>query len=139
MRYELRSFGSYDPDVVSRETGFECVGPSLTQQSFRDECDINTIVERFGLGADMPEALPPRFGDFSEVTDFHSAMNAVRIAGEGFMLMPAAIRARFENDPARLIKFLEDPGNFDEAVKLGIVNAPPAPPSDKQGAPLSAE
>lgn len=128
-----RSPFNYSTDDVSRETGFSSDKPSLTKQSFREECDINTIVRRFGLTGEMPSPLSPQFGDFSEVVDFQTAMNAIRRAGEDFMTLPASLRSRFDNDPSRLIAFLEDKANFDEAVKLGLVNSPPV----RQEAPLA--
>lgn len=124
----VRGAFGYDTDAVSRETGYVDNSPSLTQQSFQDECDINTIVRRFGLTGAMPEPLEPRYGDFSNAVDFHSAMNAVRSASEGFMTLPADLRKRFENDPANLISFLQDGANLKEAVSLGLVNPPPSPP-----------
>lgn len=120
----LRAPFAYDVDQASLDAGLANDLPSLTQQSFAEDADINTIVERFGLTGQLPEALPPQYGDFSGVVDFQTAMNAVRVAGEGFMTLPAQLRARFENDPSRLISFLEDPGNRDEAISLGLVNKP---------------
>lgn len=124
----VRGAFGYDADVVSLETGFVDESPSLTQQSFKDECDINTIVRRFGLSGAMPEPLAPQYGDFSDAVDFHSAMNAVRSASEGFMTLPADMRKRFDNDPANLIRFLQDDANRPEAIALGLVDAPPSPP-----------
>jgi len=40
------------------------------------------------------------------------------------MRLPADLRARFDNDPAQLIQFLENSDNKDEAIKLGLVNKP---------------
>lgn len=127
FKVEVRSPYNYDRDAVSRETGFSSELPSRTKQSFRDECDINTIVRRFGLTGEMPPPLSPQFGDFSNVVDFQTAMNAIRHAGESFMTLPASLRSRFDNDPSKLIAFLENKANFDEAVKLGLVNPPPLP------------
>ena len=127
----LRSPFNYDRDAVSDETGQANNEPSLTQQSFADECDINTIVERFGLTGQLPEPLSPQYGDFSAVGDFQSAMNAIADAQSGFMSLPGHLRARFANDPGNLISFLEDPANLDEAVRLGLVNSS----SDKQEPP----
>lgn len=122
----LRSGFNYDADEVSRETGLACKDKSLAQESFKEECDINEIVRRFGLTGQLPENLAmPVSGDFTGVSDFHTAMNMVRAAQEGFMQLPADVRYRFANDPGRLMEFLEDPGNRDEAVKLGLVNKPP--------------
>lgn len=105
---------SFDPDE------------GRTQQNFRDECDINVIVERFGLTGELPQSLSvPQSGDFSGVTDYHSAMNVVAAADAAFMELPGALRARFENDPGRLLAFLNDEKNRAEAVELGLVVKPP--------------
>lgn len=124
----VRSPYNYDTDAASNESALMCLDQSLTQQSFKEESDINTIVERFGLTGQLPDnVLPPQYGDFTGVVDYHSAMNAVAQAGEAFDALPAVMRARFGNDPANLIAFLEDPSNQAEAVSLGLVNAPSAP------------
>lgn len=120
----LRSPFNYDRDAVSDETGQANVEPSLAQQSFEEECNINTIVERFGLTGQLPEPLSPSYGDFSGVSDFQTAMNAVADAQAGFMTLPGELRARFGNDPSRLISFLDDPSNQAEAISLGLVNKP---------------
>ena len=122
----LRGFNSYDPDVVSRETGI-AIDPdeSVVQQQFADECDINTIVKRFGLTGELPNGVDiPLSGDFTEVTDFQTAMNLVRRSQESFLELPAHIRERFANDPALVMKFLDDPSNREEAINLGIVAKP---------------
>jgi len=123
----VRSASNYDVDLASRESAL--VFPDdegRAVQSAKEECDINTIVKRFGLTGELPDDLRmPQSGDFTGVSDFHSAMNIVRAAEEEFMRVPAELRARFNNDPARLMAFLDDDKNRDEAVKLGLVNKPP--------------
>lgn len=117
--------------VWSDKAGLQCKDKSLAQQQFKDECDINTIVERFGLTGTVPENFRmPLTGDFRDAPDFFTAMLKVREAGESFMELPADIRARFVNDPGRLIEFLENPANRDEAVKLGLVALPAEKPRD---------
>lgn len=120
----VRSAFNYDMDAVSRETGHRNDEPTKTQQQFRDEVDINTIVARFGLTGEMPEDFrAPEYGDFSDVTDFHSAQNAVLAAQDAFMQMPAGMRARFNNSPQALMEFLADRANLEEARSLGLVAA----------------
>lgn len=120
-----------DNDAVSLAAGFECAGESLAVQSAEEECNINTIVRRFGITGELPNNLRmPQSGDFTNVPDFHTAMNLVRQAQEEFVRVPAEIRARFNNDPARFMAFVEDDANYDEALRLGLVNARPVvPPS----------
>lgn len=125
----FRSGFNYDRDQVSHATGLACrPEESMTQQQFKEEVDINTIVARFGLTGELPENLRmPVSGDFTKVGDFQSAMQMVREAEEAFMELPGHVRARFHNDPQRLIEFIEDDANRDEAQKLGLVVPPTVP------------
>lgn len=132
----LRSGGfNYDADAVSEETGTPTgPEPSKTVQSEKDNADINVIVKRFGVTGQLPTNVRvPRFGDFDTVNDFQTAMNAVREAQTSFMAMPAAVRARFGNDPQAFLEFCGDEKNIDELRKLGLANAvnadiiPPVP------------
>lgn len=121
----IRSLFNYDRDAVSVDSGLVCEDESLALQSAKDEVDINTIVRKFGLTGELPNDIKmPQSGDFTDVPDFHSAMNIVRAAQEEFLRVPADIRARFSNDPQRLMSFLEDPSNYDEARKLGFLADP---------------
>lgn len=121
----LRTPYNYDVDKVSDETGLVCPDPSLAQQNFKDESDINYIVRQFGLTGQLPgQTISPQYGDFTGVLDYHSAVNAVLAAQDEFMDLPAQMRARFDNDPAKLIDFLGDEQNREEAIKLGLVANP---------------
>ena len=121
----LRTPYNYDLDAASNESGLHCEDATLTQQHFKDECDINNILRQFNITGLLPEsALSPRYGDFTGITDYHSALNQVIAAEDEFMRLPADLRARFANDPAQLIEFLENSDNKNEAIKLGLVNNP---------------
>lgn len=141
----VRSAWNYITDFTSELTGLDCSGdPSLAQQQFKDECDINVIVERFGLTGEMPlNPQVPKYGDFTGVYDFQSALNAINQAEASFMELPAKVRARFENDPQQLLEFVSDEKNREEAQSLGLLkitppeavksvaSPPPIPPSEK--------
>lgn len=119
----VRSPYNYDIEAASNESGVACEEPSLTQQQFKDETDINNILRQFNITGLLPEApLSPRYGDFTGIVDYHSALNAVIAAEDGFMALPADLRARFQNDPEQLINFLDNPDNKAEAIKLGLVD-----------------
>jgi len=119
----LRTPYNYDPDAASTESGLHCEDASLAQQHFKDECDINNILRQFNITGLLPEApLSPRYGDFTGIGDYHTALNQVIAAEDEFMRLPADLRARFDNDPAKLIDFLDIPENKNEAIKLGLVN-----------------
>lgn len=131
---EFRTGYNSKVDEVSLATGVRCdVNPdtgevleSMTQQQFRDEADINEIVRRFGLTGQLPDNLSmPVSGDFTGVSDFQSAMNLVLQAQEEFMKLPAPVRERFGNDPGKLMAFLDDASNRDEARNLGLLAPEP--------------
>lgn len=123
----LRAPYNYDTNAASDESSLSCEDVSLTQQNQKEESDINTIVRRFGLTGELPsDVRMPQYGDFTGITDYRSALHAVKDADDAFMTMPAEVRNRFNNDPEKFVEFCLDPANLDEAKKLGLVveNAP---------------
>lgn len=132
---KFRTEYNYDRNAVSDETATVNNEPSLTRQEFAADADINTIIDRMGLGYTMPtNTTPPQQGDFSYLPDFTAATKMIRQAQEVFNALPAKIRNRFQNDPEKYIEFFHDPENQLEAEKLGLVkkrppeDTPPAPP-----------
>lgn len=122
----VRSPYNYDVEQASSDSGLKCEDPSLCQQQFLEESDINTLVERFGLTGEMPASVVvPQYGDFSGIGDFQSAMNAVLAAQANFMELPAKVRARFDHDPQKLLEFVSDAANADEARSLGLLKPLP--------------
>lgn len=122
----FRTEYNYDMNAVSEATALHCPEPSKTRQEFADDANINVIVERFGIGHEMPlNTRPPMSGDFTNLPDYKTALDMIRAADDVFGSLPAKIRARFNNDPAQYIDFLEDPENEDEAVKLGLATKAP--------------
>jgi len=118
----LRTPYNYDTIAASNESGLRCEDATLTQQQFAEECDINNIMQKFGMTGLLPQApLTASYGDFSGVNDYHTALNAIIAAEEQFDALPAQLRSRFDNDPAKLIDFMENPDNRSEAEELGLV------------------
>ena len=138
-KFVVRSAFDYDSESVSLETGFVDNTESMTQQSFKDECDINVILRRFAVTGELPENVRvPQYQEFDGVFDFQTAMNLVRTSQEAFEAMPATVRERFNNDPARFMDFVNDADNYDEALKMGIVNPRPKPVETPAPAPVEA-
>ncbi|WNK13075.1 MAG: internal scaffolding protein [Microvirus sp.] len=106
---------------ASDETALVCLDKSLTQQSGRDEADINVIVERYVRTGVVPQiAMPPLGEDFDEVFDFRSAMDTVLEAKRSFDALPANVRYKFKNDPAEFVDFCEDRDNLPMLRKWGL-------------------
>jgi phage internal scaffolding protein len=131
----LRTAYNYDTNAASNESGLACQEPTRAQQHHKDECDINVIVKRFGITGKMPiNQSEARYGDFTDADDYHTALNKIIAAEDDFMALPADIRASFDNNPADLIQFLNNPANKTEAEKLGLLkptssNSEPVAPS----------
>ena len=121
-----RPKANYTPDPVQR-----------VQQAFRDETDVNRIVTRYTLtGALPPEHLREgRYLDVSSI-DFLSAQNLVADMRSKFDRLPAKLRMRFNNSPHQMLRWLEDPENLGEAVRIGLLPEsalPPKAPPAKEG------
>lgn len=118
-------------DAVERDrTAIECKDPSLTQQQFAEDADLNVLARRFGIrDADppVPAPDPSYYGDVSEAPDLRTVLENVKAAQERFMALPAQLRARFHNDPAVLHDFVSREENRAEAVALGLLEEPAAP------------
>lgn len=122
----LRSARNYDRDEVSRFNGLRFELPSRTQQQFKAEADINNLVKRYGLTGVMPgNPKVPMYGDFTEVKDYQTAMQAVVEARDGFMALPAEVRRYFDNDPQALMVFMADEKNREKADELGLLKKKP--------------
>lgn len=103
--------------------------PSMTQQHLKEECDVNSILEKYRrtgyIGHINPRA--GQSGDFSNLQDFKQNLDMVKSAYSMFENLPAHVRKRFANDPANLIDFINDSQNTDEAIKLGLAIKPEKP------------
>lgn len=141
----IRQPYNYDVDAASDEVAFLSENPTMTQQHFRDEVDINRIVDRFLKTGQVPSVDPrAMYGDFLNVPEsYRDALDQVINAQSAFDDLPSHIRERFQNDPAQLLDFLSDDKNREEAAKLGFLTeasqeASPAPaeaPSEPPPAP----
>jgi len=95
---------------------------SMAQKSFKDRVNVNNIMKKYTY-KQLPD-IPSVVADFSGLGDFHEMSNAVAKARGSFASLPSHLRNRFENDPQKLIDFVSDRKNLDEAVKLGLVEKP---------------
>lgn len=111
-------------------------GEGRTKQSFKAECDINTIIDRYlktGV-MEFTQKNEPRYGDVTGL-DYQNAMQIVAGAKSLFNELPAHVRDRFDNEPALFLDFVQDPANTDEARELGLLKPlpPPETPARRAG------
>lgn len=133
-------------DCYVESSGFLSTQPSLTQQQFADEADINYLYSKYqdtGFFYDPfttpSSGVEPKYGDFSgfDASDFMAAQNMLVDATSRFEALPLSIRKRFNYDPGALLEFVQDEKNRDEAIRLGLISAPvekqPLPDSSGSG------
>lgn len=103
--------------------GLDCSNdPGKTQQNFKDECDINVLMARYEKTGILPMSQKgePAYLDVTGI-EFRTSMEILATARSAFAQLPAHLRARFDNDPAKLLDFVHDPDNRDEAARLGLL------------------
>lgn len=127
MEYHLRTPYNYDVNMASTMTALRCNEPTMAQQQYRDECDINTIMRRFSVTGELPTTgAIPRYEDYTGVVnDYQTAMNALIEADKVFASLPSQVRRRFENDPQQFLEFCTDENNREEAIRLGLTEPKP--------------
>lgn len=93
---------NHNTDTESARTAHYSDEPSLTQQQFKDDADINVILKRFQQNKEVPPmVLPEHFTDLTGRTTYFDMASKVAKANETFYLLPADKRAEHLNDPNR--------------------------------------
>lgn len=117
----FRSLRNYDTNHVSDDTALRCTEPTLTQQNFKEQCDINRIVKQYAqTGVVNGNTNMPLPDEFIGITDYHTAMNLIKRSESAFMALEPHIRERFANNPANFVDFVTNSDNIDELRSMGL-------------------
>lgn len=86
-----------------------------------DLFDIRTHITRMLRGYE--DAMPNKEGVYTDISefDYQEALEIVAEADQAFEQLPHELQQRFST-PANFLNFLDDPRNFDEACRLGLIN-----------------
>jgi len=106
----------------------------FTEQAHKNECDINHILMKYdktGLITNVSK-FEGHFGDISG-QDFKQMQDQIATAKTMFNQLPVEIRNRFDNKPAELLTFMDNPENRNEAIELGIIRKDWTPETDGLG------
>lgn len=106
----------------------------FTEQAHKEQCDVNKIIRKYdrnGLISHVSR-FEAQFGDVSGL-EFKAMQDKVLHAKEEFNKLPSKIRNRFQNSPQKLLQFMDDANNRDEAIELGLINPQWTPESDGLG------
>lgn len=133
---KLKIKGPYDP---VEEVHSNTVGPSMTQQQFKDECDVNNILRKYSEYGhlDHVNRAQPRYMDCSSISahTFQEHLDFMMDFEDHFDSLPEEIRKRFDDDPSLMMEFLSDERNHEEAMRIGILKgeAPVVEPQRSEG------
>lgn len=117
---QLHSF--YFPGRVA--VTVDC-GPEFgegAKQSFKDECDINTILLGYARTGQLEHLNPavPTFADLPDQIDFQEALAIVEQSDQAFGFLPSQLRDHYQNNPAKFLEALHDPSEKDRLTEWGI-------------------
>jgi len=92
----------------------------------RDECNINNIMAKYQRTGTISHInkYEGQYGDFPAV-DYRTALETVKQAEAMFNDLPAKARAKFGNDPATFLEYVQDPKNLEEMRETGLAPAKP--------------
>ena len=108
--------------------------PSMTDRSFKDECDINKIVERCMRVGWPEDPGTAQYGDFATLPGtLQEAFDMIDDAGVKFAALPSDVRKAFDNDPMQFLLSFQDPAKKDLLVAHGLIDVPAHAPQASAG------
>lgn len=127
--------------------------PSMTQQQFAKEADINVLIDRYKKTGSYYSPLSPRsasprlpiFQDIAEFGDIQRQMDTIQAASEMFASLPSDVRHRFGNNVAAFVEWAQRPENAIQMARWGLIDIPVSANDDaasaasKDGVPSSQD
>lgn len=108
---------------LRRDVSIDCSEPKLTDQSFKNQCDINVIMANYaktGVFGHVNSS-EPKYIDNSNIPSLEQAFEVVYAAEEAFYELPADIRKLMDNDPSQLENFISNKENAELLLKHGVL------------------
>lgn len=123
---EKMNFQRFDEDgnIYRKRVVVDCSEDTpRTEQSHKEEVNINNIVKRHGIDlvqkTAMLQSADYQFDDIPG-NDFAEAMIKVTKAQQTFDSMPSQLRKKFNNSPAEFLDYIQDKNNIDSLVEMGL-------------------
>jgi len=130
----------YSAYSQKRKISLSFAADGRTKQSFKNECDINTIMARY-MKTGLLDHVRSGVGRYMDVSgaDFFEAQNLVAGAKSMFFSLPSHIREQFDNNPGIFLEFMENPANAPKALEMGLINAQDVPSHPPTGEAASVQ
>ena len=119
--------------------------PSMTKQSFKEECDINNIMARYQQSG-VVDHFNRHQANYRDTTgpDFTESMTIVANAKSMFEELPSKARKHFHNDPREFLDYVNSDEMTPESLTaLGLADATleaplPVAPVDPETPPAAS-
>lgn len=111
--------------------------PDRTKQSFKDQCDIHQIIDRYdrtGLITHLNSA-QAHYGDVSGLNDYQDVLDRIKEAEAVFDKLPAKTREAFNNSAAEFLDAANDPDKRDLLRDHGLLGEDEPHPAASSSAP----
>lgn len=96
--------------------------PSMTDQQYKESCDINFIVNQYvKQGIPIPQS-PVSYADLTSVEDYENSLMVVSQYKTAFELLPAEDRERFDGKVENYLAFICDSNNLRESYEKGYID-----------------
>ena len=117
---EMRT--AYNGVRVSREQIQIGGGETMVRQAFKDEVDINRIVERYRATGQLPLTnAQARYGDVTDYQDYKTMLDYVHEALRKADDLPENALEQFNANPEDFMRRIDAAESRDDLVALGIV------------------
>ncbi|WNK14209.1 MAG: internal scaffolding protein [Microvirus sp.] len=117
----LKIYSRYKTPKHEGEANHE---PTMTQQHFANECDINHIMAKFLKTGLLNQIDAGTYDDVYDALDYRESLHIIKYGEEQFATLPSLVRKKFDNDPLQFMEFMHNPNNQTEAENLGLLFHP---------------
>lgn len=116
-----------DKKITERENGTLRIQTvfkkkTRTQQQFAKDCNINNIIKKYKKTGVITHINTKTgvYADMTQMPSYQEALQTVIHGQNAFDQLPAALREKFEYNPQKMMDYLNDKQNDEEAIKLGL-------------------
>lgn len=95
--------------------------PSLTDPSFKDECDLTLMIENYKVNRIPLPSVPVQYGFSPTADEYLEAQSMVSELKTAFESLPAEERDNFGNIQ-NYLKFIGNPDNLKESYERGLID-----------------
>lgn len=96
--------------------------PSLTDESFADECNISMMIEKYRVSKIPPRTVDVSYGHSPTIEDFQNAQYLLAEVKSNFEGLPSSIRDEFKNDVQNYLEYIGDKANLKDCYERGLIN-----------------